>query len=99
MVIVDNSALSFAYNVSNGIPILPFYDNRQDEELKHLRYYLNCLQESRVDDVRVHNDEAFGLLRLSLNSIGDGSSAHQAVPIQQSLASCSLEESHHHRIS
>lgn len=70
MVIVDNSALSFAFNVRNGIPILPFYDNMQDEELKHLSYYLKCLTEGRVDDVRVHNDNAFGLIKYSLN--GDG---------------------------
>lgn len=28
MVIIDNSALSFSLNVNNGIPILPFYDNK-----------------------------------------------------------------------
>ena len=43
MVIIDNSALSFALNVNNGIPILPFYDNKADEELRHLGFYLNCL--------------------------------------------------------
>ena len=64
MILIDNSALSFAFNVNNGIPILPFFDDVQDEELKHLNYYLNCLRDSKVDDVRVHNDEAFGLLRL-----------------------------------
>ena len=64
MVIIDNSALSFALNVNNGIPILPFYDNKADEELKHLGFYLNCLQESNVEDVRVHNEEAFNLLKL-----------------------------------
>ena len=64
MILVDNSALSFAFNVNNGIPILPFYEDKQDEELRHLNYYLNCLRDSAVDDVRHHNDEAFGLLRL-----------------------------------
>ena len=67
MVIIDNSALSFALNVNNGIPILPFYDNKSDEELKHLGFYLNCLQESKVEDVRVHNEEAFNLLKLGEN--------------------------------
>jgi hypothetical protein len=43
---------------------LPFYDNENDEELRHLTYYLNCLQESNVHDVRAHNHEAFGLLKL-----------------------------------
>ena len=65
MVIIDNSALSFGMNVNNGIPILPFYDNVDDEELRHLTFYLNCLRESKVDDITVHNEEAFGLLRLA----------------------------------
>lgn len=55
MIIIDNSALSFAFNVNNGIPILPFYDNTGDEELRHLTFYLKCLQESRADDIRYHN--------------------------------------------
>jgi CTD small phosphatase-like protein 2 len=65
MVIIDNSALSFGMNVNNGIPILPFYDNVDDEELRHLTFYLNCLMESKVDDITIHNEEAFGLLRLA----------------------------------
>ena len=48
MIIVDNSALSFAFHVKNGIPILPFYDDPLDEELKHLTYYLNCLRDAKV---------------------------------------------------
>ena len=83
MVIVDNSALSFAFNVNNGIPILPYYDNSRDEELKHLRYYLNCLREARVHDVRVHNDEAFSLMKLQMNN-GCDSASSQAMPVQQS---------------
>lgn len=67
MVIIDNSALSFTLNVNNGIPILPFYDCKSDEELKHLAFYLNCLQDSKVEDIRVHNEEAFGLLRLGFS--------------------------------
>ena len=55
MIIIDNSALSFAFNVNNGIPILPFFDNPEDEELRHLTFYLKCLQEKRVEDVRVNN--------------------------------------------
>ena len=38
VLIIDNSCLSFAFNINNGVPILPFYDNDQDEELKHLTY-------------------------------------------------------------
>lgn len=27
VLMIDNSCLSFAFNVNNGVPILPFYDN------------------------------------------------------------------------
>ena len=64
MIIIDNSCLSYALNIDNGVPILPYYDSERDEELKHLTYYLNCLVDQGVDDVRVHNREAFGLMKL-----------------------------------
>lgn len=64
MILVDNSALSFAFNVTNGIPILPFFDDQQDEELKHLTFYLTCLKDQSVDDIRENNAESFGLLKL-----------------------------------
>lgn len=64
MIIIDNSCLSYALNIDNGVPILPYYDNESDEELKHLTYYLNCLWDQNIIDVRAHNREAFGLLKL-----------------------------------
>jgi len=45
IILIDNSCLSFAFNINNGVPILPFFDNENDEELKHLTYYLNRLQD------------------------------------------------------
>ena len=65
LLIVDNSALSFALNVLNGVPILPYYDNQNDEELKHLTYYLVGLKDVAADDIRIQNDQAFGLTRLA----------------------------------
>jgi Dullard-like phosphatase family protein len=35
-VIVDNKLISFAYQIENGIPILPFYGDKNDTELKYL---------------------------------------------------------------
>ena len=35
---------------STRIPIIPFYDDKSDEEMLHLVYYLNCL--ANVEDVR-----------------------------------------------
>jgi len=40
MLVVGSNAITFAFNVENGIPILPFYDNFEDNELEHLTKYL-----------------------------------------------------------
>lgn len=55
IILIDNSCLSFAFNINNGVPILPFFDNENDEELKHLTYYLNRLQDQSIEDVREQN--------------------------------------------
>ena len=62
IVIVDNSVFSFAFHIDNGIPIIPFYRDKADEEMLHLMYYLNCLAEA--DDVRDQNRQAFELYKL-----------------------------------
>ncbi|KAL4491319.1 hypothetical protein ABPG72_021705 [Tetrahymena utriculariae] len=50
LVIVDNCCLSFCHNILNGIPIIPFYDDKRDQELLELSNYLKHL--AQVDDVR-----------------------------------------------
>ena len=40
IIIVDNSVVSFAYQLNNGMPILPYYDYNKDNELVCLAYYL-----------------------------------------------------------
>lgn len=40
MVLVDNAAYSYAYQIENGIPILPYYHGRNDYELKALQSYI-----------------------------------------------------------
>ena len=40
IIIVDCSVLSFGFFLENGIPIIPFYDSKEDVELKILSYYL-----------------------------------------------------------
>lgn len=64
MVLVDNSVYSFAYQLDNGIPIIPFYDDPKDEELCHLIFYIENLTE--VEDMRVANQRAFELKSLGL---------------------------------
>jgi CTD small phosphatase-like protein 2 len=53
MVLVDNSVYSFGYQVDNGIPIISFYNDPEDEELLHLTFYMKCLVE--CNDVRLQN--------------------------------------------
>ena len=59
IIIVDNSILSFVYQINNGIPILPFYSNENDNELHDLKMYLNFL--SQVKDVTREIQKSFGL--------------------------------------
>ena len=40
VVLIDNSVLSFAYHLDNGIPISPFYDSKVDMELLDISYFL-----------------------------------------------------------
>ena len=43
--LIDNACYSFAFQLDNGVPILPFYENKKDTELKELvpfiKTYLN----------------------------------------------------------
>lgn len=59
LIIVDNAVYSFGYQLDNGIPIIPFYDDKSDEELMHLIFYINCL--ANCQDVREQNRKAFQL--------------------------------------
>lgn len=40
VVLVDNATYSFGKWIENGIPILPFYESREDDELKDLYDFL-----------------------------------------------------------
>ena len=40
IIIIDNSVVSFTYQLNNGMPILPYYDSERDNELICLAYYL-----------------------------------------------------------
>lgn len=60
MVLVDNSIISMAYNIDNGIPVAPFFRwTKGDEEFLFLHSYLDEL--FHVEDIREHNREKFKL--------------------------------------
>ncbi len=60
VLIVDNAVYSFGYQLDNGIPIVPFYYDKRDDELKSLTtylktiYYLNDLREANKKLFRLH---------------------------------------------
>jgi len=59
MVLIDNAAYSYGFQIENGIPIIPFYDNKADQELRHLIPYLKFL--GSVKDLREINKQTFKL--------------------------------------
>ena len=67
VLIVDNASYSFGYQLDNGIPIIPFYNDRNDKELLHLIQYLKWVIDS--EDVREQNRKAFQLGELSEQEI------------------------------
>jgi len=59
VILIDNAAYSFGMQIENGIPIIPFYDNKEDQELLHLIPYLKFL--TSVNDLREINKQTFKL--------------------------------------
>lgn len=57
MILVDNATYSFVYQLENGIPIIPFYDSKEDKELLKLAKYLKQLE--KAPDVRLVNKHHF----------------------------------------
>lgn len=49
-VLVDNAAYSYAFQTENGVPIVPFFNDKSDTELQDLAAYLTEL--ARAADVR-----------------------------------------------
>ena len=56
-VIVDDLVSSFYANLSNGVPLLPFFGNKKDDQLRRLSYFLMSLKS--CDDVRQVISERF----------------------------------------
>jgi len=59
IIIVDNAAYSFAYQLDNGIPIVSWHDDPNDKELFNLTDYTKAL--SQVEDIRDVNEQTFHL--------------------------------------
>lgn len=63
IIIVDNLAHSFGFQIENGVPILEFHNDKTDQELKHLSQYL--IEAAQVDDVREFNKQKLKLIELA----------------------------------
>jgi Dullard-like phosphatase family protein len=59
IVIVDNSAYCFAYQLENGIPIISWFDDYNDRELQKLVEYIKIL--AHVPDISLVNQRTFRL--------------------------------------
>jgi CTD small phosphatase-like protein 2 len=62
MIIIDNSILSYALQLNNGIPIMPYKDSKKDFELMFLAGYLNSICE--FEDLREANKKFIKLEQL-----------------------------------
>ena len=54
MIIIDNLVHSFGLQLLNGIPILEWKDDPNDQELKYIQKYL--IELSKCNDIRIYND-------------------------------------------
>jgi len=59
LIIVDNSIISFAFNLSNGVPIKAFVGEGNDEELLYMVTFLEEI--FAIPDVRPYIDKTFRL--------------------------------------
>ena len=69
MIIVDNLVHSFGFQIHNGVPILEWRGDKEDDELKHLTNYL--LEAQKYDDIREFNKERLRLSELVNHKLGD----------------------------
>ena len=59
MVLIDNAAYSYAFQLDNGIPIIPYYHGTTDYQLKALQRFLESMIFAK--DVREINRKTFKL--------------------------------------
>ena len=57
IVLIDNAAYSFGFQPSNGIPVLPFYTDKKDQQLASLTDFLLSIKD--VYDVRPVLEQTF----------------------------------------
>lgn len=61
VLLVDNAAYSYAFQLDNGVPILPYFKGKNDYEMQALQNYLFSLL--MREDIRLENQRLFKLNR------------------------------------
>lgn len=69
MIIVDNLAHCFSYQIDNGVPLLEWQSDLSDRELKYLYGYLK--KAANYHDVRDYNKKMLKLRELGQLSLDD----------------------------
>lgn len=69
MIIVDNLAHCFSYQIDNGVPLLEWQSDVDDKELKYLYEYLK--KAVSCDDVREYNAKNLKLRELGQLNLDD----------------------------
>lgn len=57
MLIIDNFVYSFAFHLENGIPMVPFFGDKEDNEMIKLIKYISGISDK--DDLRATNTSIF----------------------------------------
>lgn len=65
MIIIDNYVYSFAFHLENGIPVVPYFGEKNDSEMIKVMKYIVSIHNK--DDLRVPNNKIFQLKKI-LNS-------------------------------
>jgi hypothetical protein len=64
---IDNYVYSFAFQLENGIPVVPFWGDPHDNELIKIIRYLKFVYP--MEDMRVHNEQVFQLKKIFNSNI------------------------------
>lgn len=65
LMLIDNSPHTYVFHKTNGVPIIPFYDNYDDKELLKLIAYCKNIQHS--EDLRTTQNESFKADKMMAN--------------------------------
>ena len=65
IVIVDNNVYSFAFNLDNGIPILDYMGDKNDDQLLKIADYLRYLKDAQ--NLRVENERVQKLKKMYMD--------------------------------